>query len=183
MIASSTTAVQESQPLSIRFEQELAALGGRVVRCTVNELPQRLLAELEQRGIQDVMAWDEEHLVPGLRAALVEVGVRLLDVPSPTCQAGLTGALAGAAETGTLALPGGPGRMLSASLLPQVHLAVLDERAIHATLAEVLALPGLQEPAAAALVTGPSRTADIEMALTIGVHGPKELIVFIFSGG
>ena len=57
-------------------------------------------------------------------------------------KAGLTGALAGAAETGTLALPGGAGRMLSASLLPEVHLAVLYAEEICANLAEVLGAAG-----------------------------------------
>lgn len=153
-----------------------------MVHCTAGELPLRVLHELVQRSIQDVMIWDDVYLPKGLRTALVQAGWRVLDKPSPHCKAGLTGALAGAAETGTLALPGGPGRMLSASLLPEVHLAVLSEQAILPTLAEVLALPALHENAAAALVTGPSRTADIEMTLTIGVHGPKELVVFLISG-
>ena len=169
------------QLLSLRFEQELTALGGQVVRCTAQELPLKVLHELVERSIQEVMCWDDANLPAGLRAVMAQAGWRLLDAPSPACPAGLTGALAGAAETGTLALTGGPGRMLSASLLPQLHLAVLEERRILPTLAEVLLLPALHQQAAAALVTGPSRTADIEMTLTIGVHGPKELVVFLVS--
>jgi L-lactate dehydrogenase complex protein LldF len=171
----------DARLLSLQFEKELTALGGRLVRCTLAELPYKVLDELVARSIQQVMCWDEANLPAGLRTVMVQAGWRLLDVPSPTCQAGLTGALAAAAETGTLALTGGPGRMLSASLLPQVHLAVLQEDQIVPTLAELLALPALHQQAAAALVTGPSRTADIEMTLTIGVHGPEELVVFLVS--
>ena len=93
-------------------------------------------------------------------------------------EAGLTGALAGVAETGTLVLLGGRGRPLTASLLPLLHIAVLKAEDILPDMAAALKLPELQECAAAALVSGPSRTADIEMTLTLGVHGPREVVVF-----
>ena len=101
--------------------------------------------------------------------------------PDPAVQAGLTGALAGIAETGTLVMPGGPGKPLTASLLPETHLAVLPARDILDRLAQALALPQVRQASASVLITGPSRTADIEMTLTIGVHGPKNLVVFILE--
>ena len=90
---------------------------------------------------------------------------------------GLTGAIAAAAETGSLALPGGSGRSLTASLLPEVHIVVLHQENVLAGLDELLSLPEMTNSAASVLVSGPSRTADIEMTLTIGVHGPGELVV------
>jgi L-lactate dehydrogenase complex protein LldG len=92
--------------------------------------------------------------------------------------AGLTGALAGVAESGTLLVPGGPGRPLTASLLPEVHIVVLRAADLYARLAEVLNLEAIRQSAAVALISGPSRTADIEMTLTIGVHGPRLIQVF-----
>ena len=103
----------------------------------------------------------------------------LLNVSSPALRAGLTGALVGIAETGTLVLPGGAGRPLTASLLPEIHFAVLRQEFIVGTLAEALRLPAIRKSSAVVLTTGPSRTADIEMTLTIGVHGPREVRVFI----
>jgi L-lactate dehydrogenase complex protein LldF len=185
LLGSSQTAAQaplEGETLAARFTRELVALGGQAVHCTTETLAQAVLAELQQRGLQEILAWDAAYLPTGLAEALKENGVRLLDSPSADCRAGLTGTLAAAAETATLALPGGPGRMLSASLLPEVHLAVVQTEQILLGLADVLVLPEIRREAASALVSGPSRTADIEMTLTIGVHGPKEVIVFILDG-
>lgn len=58
------------------------------------------------------------------------------------------------------------------SLVPPVHIAVLKAEKIHDTLAEAM-------PTNLLLISGPSKTADIELTLAFGVHGPKELIVFI----
>ena len=98
----------------------------------------------------------------------------------PQAQAGITGALAGIAETGTLVLPaGGDHQPLSASLLPAIHIAVLPASRLLTSLEQVMRLPQVASAPATVLITGPSRTADIEMTLTIGVHGPKELHVFL----
>jgi len=67
-------------------------------------------------------------------------------------------------------------------LLPATHLAILDARDLYPTFADWAARGGrslLLERSSVALVTGPSRTADIEMTLTIGVHGPRRLIVLV----
>jgi L-lactate dehydrogenase complex protein LldG len=63
-------------------------------------------------------------------------------------------------------------------LLPATHIVLLDSRDIYNTLEHVLALPQAQTAPAAVLISGPSRTADIEMSLTIGVHGPGRLQIF-----
>jgi L-lactate dehydrogenase complex protein LldG len=63
--------------------------------------------------------------------------------------------------------------------LPEVHIAIVHKSQIVHFLEEALRLPQVRQAAATVLITGPSRTADIEMTLTIGVHGPKELVVYI----
>jgi L-lactate dehydrogenase complex protein LldG len=75
-------------------------------------------------------------------------------------------------------LPSGAGRPQTASLLPEVHIAILKAGDIYETLLEVLELRELHHASAVDLISGPSRTADIEMTLTIGVHGPREVHVF-----
>ena len=73
------------------------------------------------------------------------------------------------------------GETLTASLLPEVHIAVLKISRLVPTLADALRMPEVRTASAGVIVTGPSRTADIEMTLTIGVHGPGELHVFLID--
>jgi len=105
-------------------------------------------------------------------------GVKVTHQSDPTIKAGLTGALAGIAASGTVIIPSGSGRPLTASLTPEIHLVVLNEIDIHPTLSQALALEEIRTASSTILITGPSRTADIEMALTIGVHGPGKIYVF-----
>jgi L-lactate dehydrogenase complex protein LldG len=97
---------------------------------------------------------------------------------------GITSAQAGIAETGTLVLDSSVERNRLVSLVPPVHIAILHASRIYATLSETLA--GLQSRGelspAITFITGPSRTADIELTLAIGVHGPQELYVIINEG-
>jgi L-lactate dehydrogenase complex protein LldF len=166
------------QPDIERFAAELDALGGRCIRCSEGEAAGQIAELLHKRGNNHILAWEDAHLPLGIGESLRGQGIQISPQPDPSLRAGLTGALAGIADTGTLVLPGGPGRSLSASLLPEMHIAILHSRDILPDLPQALKLPGLRQAAAAVLVSGPSRTADIEMTLTIGVHGPGELIVF-----
>jgi L-lactate dehydrogenase complex protein LldG len=99
---------------------------------------------------------------------------------------GISTARAGIAATGSLLLELSDPTERSATALPPVHLVFLDARTIVPTLAELA--PILAEnldrpsPAYLSLTTGPSRTADIERVLTIGVHGPKELHILMLEG-
>jgi L-lactate dehydrogenase complex protein LldG len=94
---------------------------------------------------------------------------------------GVTGALAGLAETGSLVLLNGPGRGRLASLLPPVHVALLTVADLYAGMSAFLAArPDVVRQASnLVFVSGPSRTADIEQVLTLGVHGPRELHVVL----
>jgi L-lactate utilization protein LutC len=164
--------------LLTQMEQEVTALGGGFVRCRADTLAEKIAAQIEQLGGGKVWTWEAAGFPPGLLEALHSRGVELTQVGDPSILTGLTGALAAAAETGSLALPGGAGQPLKASLLVENHLAVLRRSQIRATLEEVLSLPAMRQAAAGALVSGPSRTGDIELTLTVGVHGPKRIIIF-----
>lgn len=114
--------------------------------------------------------------------------------------AGLTSCVAGIAETGSLVLTPTPAEPRLLSLVPPIHCAVLDVERIRSTLhtlivfaaggAELQWRDPVDEPGSAAggpvgmptnllLITGPSKSADIEQTLTYGVHGPRELIVLL----
>ena len=94
---------------------------------------------------------------------------------------GVTKVQAAIAETGTLVLDSAAEKNRLVSLVPPVHIAILEASRIYATLGETLAAlqsNGEVSPAIT-FITGPSRTADIELTLAIGVHGPQELYVII----
>ncbi len=123
------------------------------------------------------------QLPPGLLDDLRAAGIKVEHDLNPSLLAGLTGADAAIAESGTLLLTGAPDRPLTVSLVPEIHIAVLYASRIFGTLPEVLNRAELRSSKAAALITGPSRTADIEMTLTVGMHGPREVRVFCVSDG
>jgi len=95
--------------------------------------------------------------------------------------AGITTTRGGIAETGALILWPDAREPRLLSLVPAVHIAILQADTIYNTFAEAMSSERWQEgmPTNALLISGPSKTADIELVLTFGVHGPKELIVFI----
>jgi L-lactate dehydrogenase complex protein LldF len=168
-----------SPALVERFIQELEALGGNVQQAPASALVESIKHALLERKVASLLAWDWEHLPPGLQGALASAGIKVLPGADPTAQAGITGAICAVAETGTLVLPGGPGRPQSASLLPELHIAVLNQETVFGSLEEALRLPEICHAPTVVLVSGPSRTADIEMTLTIGVHGPGQVHVFL----
>jgi L-lactate utilization protein LutB len=161
------------QSLVTQFTAELAALGGHVSLVSEQELPARLKEFLESKRIDRVLV-DET----GARYA---AGISTIHEPDPTVRAGVTGALCGIAESGSLLLVSGTGQTLTASLLPEVHAAILKTSQLVPALADALRKPEVISAVAGVIVTGPSRTADIEMTLTIGVHGPGELHVFLID--
>jgi L-lactate dehydrogenase complex protein LldG len=98
--------------------------------------------------------------------------------------AGFTSAQAAIAETGTLILWPGPAEPRTLSLVPEVHCVLLEHSRIVPSLEDWMA-DFCQQPSRTPLptnllmITGPSKSADIEQTLTFGVHGPKRLMVFI----
>jgi len=86
------------------------------------------------------------------------------------------------------AAPGGDQHRLI-SLVPPVHVCLLDTNRIFPNLAELIThvngkyYRGDEPPLAMTFITGPSRTADIELTLTMGVHGPRELHVLLYDSG
>jgi L-lactate dehydrogenase complex protein LldG len=98
--------------------------------------------------------------------------------PEPP-DAGVTRALYGLADTGSVVLAASPEEPRANSLLPAVHVSLLARDRILPGLAELFAAVGGALPSALAIVTGPSRSADIEQTLAIGVHGPGEVHVVL----
>jgi len=148
----------------------------------------RIVSELQASDGARRIALSDAALVSRLTRDVVaeqlEVCPQVSDLFS--YDAGVTTAQAGIAETGTLILEAEKERHRLVSLLPPVHIAVVRAQDICSTIGDALKrLRGNGESGmsrAITFITGPSRTADIELTLTIGVHGPKELHVIVIDG-
>ena len=179
------------------FRRELEALSGHVYTPADADAAIDTVLEILRRHQADrIIAWDEAYLpTPGIGAALAQAGISIEDSFIPAGGAeraerlaslegvvvGLSGAEAGLADTGTIALISGPGRGRLASLLPPVHIALLPVQRLYPSLSTFLAANPQATTAGSNLVfiAGPSRSGDIELALSIGVHGPGEVHVIL----
>jgi len=165
-----------------QFEYELRALEGSFIACTAETLATQILKTLREREASTITAWEDGALPVGLADAVRQGGITIVHGIQEEIRVGLTGASAAIAETGTLVLPASPGCPGETSLLPEIHLAVLYADQIYQNMAQVLALDEVVSAPSTALISGPSRTADIEMTLTLGMHGPREVVVFYVVG-
>lgn len=136
----------------------------------------------------------EDLPAPGVAAALSAEGYERVDeepdrsdgfphTPISTVDLGVTGSSFALAESGSVVLRHHSGRSRLVSALPEIHVALVRVDTITRSLADW----AHDEPDAVAgtanlvIVTGPSRTADIEQNLSLGVHGPKHLHVVLMK--
>ena len=98
-------------------------------------------------------------------------------------QAGLSGAFAGIAETGTLLVATGPEEPRALSLVPPVNYVVLEAKTLFWDQREAFTAieKKLPLPTNLLLISGPSKTADIQQTLAYGAHGPKRLVVLLIE--
>lgn len=136
---------------------------------------------------KSILSWDIARLPYGVGACLQGENACFGSDPrehQAKAEIGLTGCERAVAETGTLAMTSGPGRPRVASLLPITHVVVIRSDDILLGMGEFFAAQdalvqnGGERPYTV-FITGPSRTADIELSLTLGVHGPGHVIAVI----
>jgi len=150
-----------------QFTTELTALSGNVH--PTNNPARSIIEFLASKSINRI------YLQPNVldENLLRRAGIEFTHEPDPRLTVGVTKAWAGLADTGSVLEADDE---LLGSLLPEIHITVLRSSAILPSLPEAMPLASGKN---AVFITGPSRTADIEMTLTIGVHGPKEIHVFV----
>lgn len=171
-----------------RFTSLLERVGGHVHRVTsLAEAAAVARTLLSEAGAKRLIVSD----APEARAVAAELdGIEVLAPSAPRAElfaadAGLTATQWGIAETGTLVLESAREQHRLASLVVPVHLALLRVELLLGTLGDALAAVRTSTGAPASrtitFVTGPSRTADIELELVVGVHGPKSLHVLLLE--
>jgi L-lactate dehydrogenase complex protein LldG len=187
----------DRQALWQTFTRTLTALTGRVHHAaSAAEAAGIITAVAAEHGARAFLSWEAGHLgCDGLLDALASRQLVRVDYDLSVDAArradevhaigevvvGLTGSDAAIADAGAIVLASGPGRGRLASLLPPVHVAIASAARIWPSLPALLEdEPGLVGRGAnTVVIAGPSRTADIEMTLTHGVHGPKHLHVIV----
>lgn len=179
------------------FREEFESLGGRFLMARGLDSARSALAGLiREYGVKTAAAWEHPLLDAfGLAELMAREGVELLTSGdekfverAASAGIGITAADALLLESGSIVLHSGAGLPRSASLLPPVHLAVVEPGMI---LPDASHLPNLVRhvaaeeggmPRAFHVISGPSATADIELIKVLGVHGPTELVVLAVAG-
>jgi L-lactate dehydrogenase complex protein LldG len=164
-----------------RFLRQLEILGvDRYVEQTAADVRTRVAALVEGRV---VFSWDPDRLPyeTGKMFSGSVVTGRSSRAEQAAAGVGVTGCHAAIAETGSLALLAGPGTPRAASLLPPVHVCIVRRGDLMMTMGEFFSARAddIASSACCTFVTGPSRTADIELTLTLGVHGPGIVVVVV----
>jgi L-lactate dehydrogenase complex protein LldG len=161
---------------------ERAARAGAVVHSGIDDPCSALTAVLRRAGVARlVVAGGVDALAPWLRRAVMAAGVEMRRAQTRDdvlwADAGLSAASLAIADTGSV-VPAAPTRLdRLVSMLTDVHIVLVPADALVRSLEDGAAFLRREARAARYLsfVTGPSRTGDIEMVLTVGVHGPAQL--------
>lgn len=172
-----------------RFTEVAEKMAAEVHTGPVDEVITQIV---ERYDVDDYISWDVDRidgldrLPDHLRRITTETprgpeGRNEHNAGYMECRLGITGAEAGFAETGTIVVRSGPGRPRMASLVPLVHVSVLRRERIFRSASHWVADPTapISQGSNVVFITGPSKTADIESIVTLGVHGPKHLHIVL----
>ena len=167
------------------FLDEVRKLSGVAQKLTSESVSEALKALVTENGIRKATLWHTPLIEQlNLESTLRSLGV---DLVSPTadkhemalCDLGITEADYLLPETGTLVLRSSAEQPRAVSLLPRIHLAIVRPEMLRADMHQVFA--EAKNSNYLVFITGPSRTSDIELTVTLGVHGPKNLFVWMLS--
>lgn len=177
-----------------RFQRMIESVHGEVHRVTEETWVDTLAELLSKRSVRNLLAPRKHPVGVALRESENPDLPELLSYDQtiehwqPTLfndvDAGITSTRGAIAETGSLIVWPSADQPRLMSLVPPIHVTVLEADQIFATFQEALGLQHWSRgmPTNALLISGPSTTADIEQTLAYGVHGPKELIVLVIEG-
>ena len=167
------------------FLNEVKKLSGVGQKFSPAEIDSALKTLVEEQSIRKASAWETPYLRQlGITEILNSLGVELVSPNADKhemalCDLGITEADYLLPETGTLVLHSSALKPRGVSLLPRVHLAIVRPEMLRADMHQVFA--EAKDDHYLVFITGPSRTADIELTVTLGVHGPKNLYVWMLG--
>jgi len=167
------------------FLNEVKKLSGIGQKLSPSELDAALKTLVLEQDIHKATVWETTHLRQlGITETLNSLGVELVPPNASKheialCDLGITEADYLLPETGTLVLRSSAEKPRAVSLLPGIHLAIVRPEMLRADMHQVFA--EAKDHHYLLFITGPSRTADIELTVTLGVHGPKSLYMWMIN--
>ncbi len=175
----------------VRLRQGMETVHTEFLDATPATWPAVVRGFCDREGLKNLLYGPTSEAGATLAVAWAPNGTQLMPYDRPVeafkkelftgVDAGFTGTVGGVAETGGLLLLPGPAEPRLMSLVPPIHLALLRASTIQNSFWSAIKALGWahQLPPNALLISGPSKTADIEQTLAYGVHGPKRLIVVL----
>jgi len=173
-----------------RFCEKMAFWRGEVVRVTRSNWAETLRELCVAKQVNSLLYGTNTAHSAALEAAGIE-GLKPYNRPVNDWKtalfretdAGFTSTRGGIAETGTLIVWPTPEEPRLMSLVPPIHFALLDADTLYDTFFEAMTEQGWAStmPTNALLISGPSKTADIQITLAYGAHGPKELVILLLD--
>lgn len=175
--------VQETDSMDILFAERFTAVAGKFVYCE-DEISfiENLLSLAEKEKLRKMYAWE-----PGVQRLLnrYEFPFFRTEKDFMEAEAGITMCEALIARSGSVLVSNGNAGGRRLSIYPHIHVVVAYTSQLVMDIKDGLSLMrqkyGETLPSLISVVTGPSRTADIEKTLVLGAHGPKELYVFLLD--
>jgi L-lactate dehydrogenase complex protein LldG len=168
-----------------RFLNEIKLLSGSGQRISPPDIRNNLAALVSECNVRKATFWHTPLFKKlGIQSTLLDLGVDLISPAAnkhemALCDLGITEADFLLPETGTLVLRSSAERPRAVSLLPRIHLAIVRPEMLRADMHQVFA--EAKDSHYLVFISGPSRTADIELTVTLGVHGPKALHVWALT--
>lgn len=178
--------------LAAQFTTALEAAKGEVIRAhSFDEALERLDELVTELGSERVVVNPEQRLAqvawaerwPAIDWHIVRQTEGELRAFCAAADVGVSGATVALAETGSVLVTSGPKQSRLATLVPPVHVALVPVSALTADIFTWVAARERDErpPASMTFVSGPSKSADIEQTLAVGVHGPKRFVVVLYD--
>ncbi len=171
------------QEMEIEFAEQFSQLQGRFIFCiNRQELAFQLGSLVKKQDWQQVFCVEEKLVEP----LAIQLEGRLTKADLPNADVSITGCEYLVARTGSIVMSAAQLSGRTTSVYAPVHICIAYTSQLVYDIKD--ALQGLKEkyadnlPSLITFATGPSRTADIEKTLVVGVHGPKEVYLFLVEG-
>lgn len=173
------------------FIEQLTNSHAEIIQTAVNDLAAQLENIITEKRLKRVATDKDGEFSDQIMALSQKTEAEFVSFNAPFRQwkdelfdaidAGITHCRAAIAQTGTLVLWPGPTEPRTVSLVPPCHIAIVKRSTLYDTFAQLIAEQNWHDglPTNIILVSGPSKTADIQQTLAYGAHGPAELVVVL----